>query len=210
MLYGINKLGRDSIVMDNVTLGFPSVRVIQEARMKDIGIDKYPFIGSTIGDHSIIRSHSVIYCDVVAGHRFKTGHNVVIREMTTIGENVLTGTNTVIDGSVTIGNNVSIQSNVYIPTNTVIEDNVFLGPCSVLANDKYPIRVEYGLKGPRLRKGASVGANATILPDVEIGEGAMVAAGALVTKDVPAWKLAIGMPAKVVELPDKLRNLNRI
>jgi acetyltransferase-like isoleucine patch superfamily enzyme len=210
MLYGINKLGRDSIVMDNVTLGFPSVRVIQEARMKDIGIDKYPFIGSTIGDHSIIRSHSVIYCDVVAGHRFKTGHNVVIREMTTIGENVLTGTNTVIDGSATIGNNVSIQSNVYIPTNTVIEDNVFLGPCSVLANDKYPIRVKYELKGPILRKGASVGANSTILPGVEIGEGAMVAAGALVTKDVPAWSMAIGFPARVVPMPDWLKNPNRI
>jgi len=145
-----------------------------------------------------------------AGHRLKTGHNVVIREMTKIGDNVLIGTNTVIDGSVSIGSNVSIQSNVYIPTNTVIEDNVFLGPCSVLANDKYPIRVEYGLKGPRLRKGASVGANATILPDVEIGEGAMVAAGALVTKDVPAWKLAIGTPAKVVELPEKLRKMNGI
>ena len=53
-----------------------------------------------------------------------------------------------------------------------------------------------------MRKGASLGANSTILPGVEIGEGAMVAAGALVTKDVPAWKLAIGFPAKIADLPE--------
>jgi acetyltransferase-like isoleucine patch superfamily enzyme len=61
-----------------------------------------------------------------------------------------------------------------------------------------------------IRRGASIGGNATLLPGVEIGEGAMVAAGALVTKDVPAWKLAIGCPAKIAELPETLRNLNRI
>lgn len=140
----------------------------------------------------------------------RTGHNAMIREMTTIGNKVLVGTNVIIDGNTKIGNNVSIQGNVYIPTNTTIEDNVFLGPCSVLSNDKYPIRVKYDLKGPILRKGASLGANSTLLPGVEIGEGAMVAAGALVTKDVPAWKLAIGTPAKIQDLPDKLMNLNRI
>jgi acetyltransferase-like isoleucine patch superfamily enzyme len=121
------------------------------------------------------------------------------------------GSNSIVrDGHVKIGSNVSIQGNVYIPTNVVIEDNVFIGPCAVLANDKYPIRKKYELKGPVLRKGASIGANATLLPDVEIGEGAMVAGGALVTKSVPAWKLAIGVPAKIQELPKDLKELNRI
>jgi acetyltransferase-like isoleucine patch superfamily enzyme len=61
-----------------------------------------------------------------------------------------------------------------------------------------------------IRKSASIGANSTILPGIEIGEGAMVAAGALVTKDVPAWKLAIGAPAKIVELPASLKERNRL
>jgi acetyltransferase-like isoleucine patch superfamily enzyme len=61
-----------------------------------------------------------------------------------------------------------------------------------------------------LRRGASIGANATLLPGVEIGEGAMVAGGALVTKDVPPWKLALGVPAKIQELPEDLKELNRI
>ncbi|WP_197525927.1 acyltransferase [Methanocella paludicola] len=196
--------------MDNVTLGYPSAQIIYESRSRNIAIDRYSFAGSTIGDDSIIRSGAILYCDVVAGKRLKTGHNVVIREMTTIGDNVLVGTNSVIDGRVSIGNSVSIQSNVYIPTNTVIEDNVFLGPCSVLTNDKYPIRLKYDLKGPLLRKGASIGGNSTILPGVEIGEGAMVAAGALVTKDVPPWKLAIGFPARIAELPTQMKTINLI
>ncbi len=209
-LYGYNTLGKDCVIMENVTLGYPSARILQESRDRNIDVNRYMFTGSKIGDNSLIRSGAILYCDVVTGKRFKTGHNVVIREMTTIGDNVLVGTNSVIDGNVSIGNNVSIQSNVYIPTNTVIEDNVFLGPCSVLANDKYPIRHKCGLIGPVLRKGASVGANSTILPGIQIGEGSMVAAGALVTKDVPPWKLAIGFPARVVELPEFARSFNVI
>ena len=209
-IYGTSIIGKNCVLMENVVLGYPSNKVLGEMQAGGHTVERYPFIGTSIGDNASIRSNSTFYCEVVMGNNLRTGHNVMVREMTRAGDNVLLGTNTVIDGHVVIGNNVSIQSNVYIPTNTVIEDNVFLGPCSVLANDKYPIRVEYGLKGPILRKGASVGANATILPDVEIGEGAMVGAGALVTKDVPAWKLAIGSPAKIVELPENLKSLNRI
>lgn len=209
-IYGTSVVGKNCTIMENVILGYPSNKVLSEVQSGDHTLERYPFVGACIGDSAVIRSNSTFYCDVTIGNGLRTGHNVMVRENTTIGNNVLLGTNSVIDGHVNVGNNVSIQSNVYIPTNTLIEDNVFLGPCSVLANDKYPIRAEYALKGPRLRKGASVGANATILPDVEVGEGAMVAAGALVTKDVPAWKLAIGAPAKVVELPEKLMNLNRI
>lgn len=209
-LYGINSLGKNCVIMDHVTLGFPSSRIIQESLSRNIGIHGFSFAGSTIGDDSIIRSGAILYCDVVTGKRFKTGHNVVVRENTTIGDNVLVGTNSVIDGNVSIGNNVSLQSNVYIPTNSVIEDNVFLGPCSVLSNDKYPIRIKNDLKGPILRKGASLGANSTLLPGVEIGEGAMVAAGALVTKDVPPWTLAIGFPARITELREFTKEFNLI
>ncbi len=120
------------------------------------------------------------------------------------------GDHAVIRSNSTIGNNVSIQGNVYIPLNVTIESNVFIGPCAVLANDKYPIRKRSDLIGPILRHGASIGANATLLPIVEIGEGVMVAAGALVSKDVPPWKLAVGFPAKIKELPEELRIVNTI
>lgn len=209
-VYGTSVIGRNCTIMENVILGYPTGKVLSDARSSDLTLERYPFVGASIGDNAVIRSNSTFYCDVAIGNGLRTGHNVMVRENTRVGNNVLIGTNTVIDGQTSIGNDVSIQSNVYIPTNTTVEDQVFLGPCSVLANDKYPVRADYALKGPRLRKGASIGANATILPDVEIGEGALVAAGALVTKDVPAWKLAIGSPAKIVELPEKLRTMNRI
>ena len=163
-----------------------------------------------IGKNALIRSNSIIYNDVEIGNNFKTGHAVTIREKTTIGDDVLVGTNSVIEGHCSIGNNVSIQSNVYIPTNTIIEDYVFIGPCACFTNDKYPIRVNFDLKGPIIKKGASIGANSTFLSNIEIGEGAMVAAGAIVTMDVPEFFLAIGAPARIKPLPRHLKKLNRI
>ena len=163
-----------------------------------------------IGKNALIRSNSIIYNDVEIGKNFKTGHGITIREKTTIGDNVLIGTNTVIEGHSSIGNDVSIQSNVYIPTNTTIEDYVFIGPCACFTNDKYPIRVDFDLKGPIIKRGASIGANSTFLSNIEIGEGAMVAAGAIVTMDVPEYFLAIGAPARIKPLPKHLKKLNKI
>lgn len=163
-----------------------------------------------IGKNHIIRSNSIIYNDVVIGDNFRTGHNVVIRENTNIGDDVLIGTNTIIEGDCIIGNDVSIQSNVYIPTNSVIEDNVFIGPCACFTNDKYPVRMDYGLKGPQIRRGASIGGNTTFLSNLEIGEGSMVAAGAVVTRSVPPYYLAIGTPARIKPLPDKFKVPNMI
>ncbi len=162
-----------------------------------------------IGSNYTIRSNSIIYNDVVIGDNFRTGHNVVIRENTNIGDNVLIGTNTVIEGDVIIGNDVSIQSNVYIPTNSVIEDNVFIGPCACFTNDKYPVRINYELQGPKIRRGASIGGNTTFLSNVEIGEGSIVAAGAIVIHSVPPFYLAIGTPARIKPLPDHLKVPNR-
>ncbi len=209
-IYGKSSIGKNSIISDGVILGYPAANILKEAALSGSDITDMDFKGAAIGNNAVIRSGSVIYSDVVIGNDFRTGHNVMIRENTEIGNDVLIGTNTIIDGKTTIGDNVSIQGNVYIPLNVVIEDNVFIGPCAVLTNDKYPIRMGSDLKGPVLRKGASVGANSTILPGIEIGEGAMIAAGALVTKDVPPWKLAIGFPAKFVELPEELKTLNNI
>ena len=163
-----------------------------------------------IGKNSVIRSNTVIYNDVKIGNNFKTGHNVLIREKTTIGNNVLVGTNTVVEGNCKIGSNVSIQSNVYVPTDSLIEDYVFIGPCACFTNDRYPIRVDYNLKGPIIREGASVGANSTFLSGIEVGEGAMVAAGAIVTRNVPPFYLAIGAPARLKPLPTQFNVLNKI
>lgn len=209
-IFGQSRIGENSVLGEGVIIGHPTAEILKQAISSGINIEDMEFNGATIGDNAVIRSNSTVYADVNTGNGLRTGHNVLIREGTKIGNDVLIGTNTIIDGRSEIGNSVSIQGNVYIPLNVMIEDNVFIGPCAVLTNDKYPIRTKSDLKGPILRRGASVGANATILPGIEIGEGAMVAAGALVTKNVPSWKLAIGSPARIKELPEELRTRNVI
>ncbi|MEI7752436.1 MAG: acyltransferase [Candidatus Omnitrophota bacterium] len=116
-----------------------------------------------------------------------------------IGERCSLGQNVNVDGGVIIGNNVKIQNNVSIYTGAVIEDDVFLGPSCVLTNVTNPrsqvIRRELYEKTV-FEKGCSIGANATIVCGVTIGRYAFVAAGAVVTKDVPDYALMIGNPAR--------------
>lgn len=209
-IYGRSSIGKNAAIGEGVIIGYPTADILRKAASSGTNIEEMDFRGTVVGDDAVIRSNSIIYTDVKISNNLRTGHNVLIREDTIIGDNVLIGTNTIIDGRTVIGDNVSIQGNVYIPLNVVIEDNVFIGPCAVLTNDKYPVRKRSDLKGPLLRKGASIGANSTLLPGVEIGEGAMVAAGALVTKDVPPWKLAIGAPARIMDLPSDLKIINRL
>jgi len=165
---------------------------------------------TTIGDRATIRHGSIVYGDVAIGDDFTTGHDVLVREETIIGDDVLLGTKTVVDGRTEIGSHVSVQSAVYIPTDTVIGDNVFIGPGAVLTNDPYPIRTDVDLEGPTIEDGASIGANATLLPGVTVGENAFVAAGAVVADDVPPNRLAVGTPAKPHPLPAPLEGPNRL
>ena len=190
--YGINVIGENAQVFEPVTIGFPS--------RENIG--KTGFSGTTIGHHAVLRSGTIIYCDVIIGDNFQSGHNTLIREKTRIGDRTAIGTATIIDGNTRIGNDVSLQSMVYIPTNTIIGDHVFIGPNAVLTNDRYP--PSGSLTGPVIKTGAAIGANATIIPGVCIGEGAFIAAGSIVTRDVPDHMMAIGTPARIKELPKEM------
>ncbi|MBU0777543.1 N-acetyltransferase, partial [Patescibacteria group bacterium] len=139
-IYGQRHIGKNAMIGERVLIGYPTADILRQAASSGKNIDDMDFKGAIIGDNAVIRSNSTIYTDVITGNEFRTGHNVLIREKTVIGDNVLIGTNTIVDGHTAIGSNVSIQGNVYIPLNVTIEDNVFIGPCAVLANDKYPIR----------------------------------------------------------------------
>jgi acetyltransferase-like isoleucine patch superfamily enzyme len=187
------RLGDDCEIQPDVTLGDPGDGAPPE-----------------IGRDGTVRSGTIIYSDVTIGDRFTTGHNVLVREETTIGDDVVVGTNTVIDGATTVGSHVSMQTGVYVPRETTIGDNVFLGPHAVLTNDPYPIRTQVDLVGPILEDGVSIGANATLLPGVAIGEDSFVAAGSVVTEDVPPNTLAVGAPAVHQPLPEPLQGGNEI
>ena len=164
-----------------------------------------------LGARCIVRCFSTIYGDVEIGDDVSTGHHVLIRERTRVGNRVVIGTGTVIDGDVEIGSFVKIEGNVYIPTHTRIGNHVFIGPNAVLTNDRYPLRCRAGYEpaGPVLEDSVTIGANSTILPGVWLGHGVMVGAGAVVTRDVPPWHLAVGNPARITPLPERLREENR-
>lgn len=189
--YGKNWIGDNSRIFDPVILGFPPRYYLD--------IEEYP--GCNIGPNAIIRPGTTIYADVTIGENFSSGHNVFIREKTMIGSHVSLGTNVIIEGCSTIGDFVNIQSLVYIPTNSTIGSHVFIGPNSVLTNDRYPPYGGDNLKGPIIENQASIGANVTILPGVRIGEGSLIAAGSVVSRDVPAHTLAIGSPARFKAFP---------
>ena len=116
-----------------------------------------------------------------------------------IGERCSFGQNICVSGGTSIGNNVKVQNNVSIYEGTVIEDDVFLGPSCVLTNVTNPRSqvVRRSLyEGTFLRRGCSVGANATVVCGITIGRYAFVAAGAVVAKDVPDYALVVGVPAR--------------
>lgn len=145
------------------------------------------------------------------GEGTKIWHQAQIREGTIIGKNCIISKNVYIDHDIIIENNVKIQNNVSIYYETIIEDGVFIGPHVCFTNDKTPRSINpngslksSGIKGTdwkickiHIKKGASIGANSTILPDITIGNWSLIGAGSVVTKNVPNHGLVYGNPAKL-------------
>ena len=115
-----------------------------------------------------------------------------------IGENCNLCANVLVENDVVIGNNVTVKSGVQLWDGIIVEDNVFIGPNATFTNDLFPHskNPDWELKRTIIKKGASIGANATMLCGITIGENAMVGAGSVVTKDIPSGELWVGNPAK--------------
>jgi UDP-2-acetamido-3-amino-2,3-dideoxy-glucuronate N-acetyltransferase len=144
---------------------------------------------------------AVIDDGAVIGEGTKVWHFAHICDGAEIGERCNFGQNTMVAGGVRIGNNVKVQNNVAIYTGTEIEDDVFLGPSCVLTNVTNPRSqvVRRGLYEKTLiRRGATVGANATIVCGITLGRYAFIAAGAVVAKDVPDYGLVVGVPGRLI------------
>lgn len=142
-------------------------------------------------------------CDIGEGTR--VWQFVVILQGAQIGRDCNICAHTLIEGDVVIGNRVTIKSGVQLWSGTRIENDVFVGPNVTLTNDMYPRSKEYPetFSGITIKHNASIGANATLLPGISIGEYAMVGAGAVVTKDVPAKAVVVGNPAKIIRYENK-------
>ena len=202
--FGKSQIGEGTIIGDNVVIGYPSRDELKGSTSFEPN-ELEEIDGATIGKSCTLRDFGIIYSKTVLGDSVQTGHHYLVREKTVIGSKTLIGSNVIIENECKIGNNVSIQSGVYIPTYCEIGDNVFLGPNSVLTNDKY---IGYkdprkrGLEGVIIEKNASIGANSTILPGIRIGRNVVVGSGAVVTKDVLPGSVVVGAPARVIQKKD--------
>ncbi len=187
MLSDLVQLGPPQEIDEGVLLGYPTGRDIPDRRL-------------VIGPGARLRSGTVLYEGSVIGADFQTGHNVVVREENRIGDHVAIWSNSVVDYGCIIGNRVKIHTGVYVAQFTVIEDDVFLAPGVIITNDIHPGCPESKrcMRGPTIRRGAQIGGNVTLLPYVEIGACALIGAGSVVTKDIPARAVAYGNPARVV------------
>jgi len=201
-ILGPSAIGKCTLIGEGVIIGYPGRKKVI-ALGSSASFEKYDGVsaGTSVGSGCIIRSGTIVYEGTLIGNNVETGHGVLIREKTTIGEGTRIGTHSVIDGNVEIGTGNNIQTGVYLPPGTVMGSNIFVGPFVTVTNDKYPPSSK--VSGVTIEDNATIGCRSTLIAGVNIGEGALVGAGAIVTKDVPARTVVLGVPAKRVMSRDE-------
>jgi acetyltransferase-like isoleucine patch superfamily enzyme len=160
-----------------------------------------PLPGVVIGAGSTVGCHTVVIAGTTIGDNCFVGDNAGIRERCVIGDDVVVGRDVTVENDTTIGARTKIESGAYITAHVTLEEDVFIGPMVVTTNDNHMGRTEKRLaelRGCTVRRGARVGGGAHLLPGIEIGQEAFVAAGSVVTHDVAARTLVMGAPARPV------------
>jgi len=188
------EIGPFTIIHENVILG----NRVKIGAYCELGIST-PFGDGTplsIGDDSLVRSHSVFYESSSFGPGLTTGHHVTVREKTIAGTGFQIGTLSEIQGDCSVGDYVRLQSNVFVGKNTIIGNFVWILPYVVLTNDPTP--PSNVLIGCAIEDYASIAAASVVLPGVTVGHHSLVAAKACVTKNVPPYMVVAGIPARVI------------
>jgi acetyltransferase-like isoleucine patch superfamily enzyme len=190
-------IGDDCTIEDHVVLGKrPRLARHSQARGEAGPLE--------LGAGVSVGAGAVVFAGASIGPEVILGDQSYVRERTSIGERSVIGRGSVVDNDVQVGARVRVQTNVYLTAFTVVEDDVFLGPGALTTNDDTMARhgPETPVRGAILRRACRIGGGAVLTPGVEIGEEAFVAAGSVVTRDVPPRAVVMGVPARVVrEVP---------
>lgn len=214
IIYDNVKIGNNVIIKDFVVV-YPGVIIEDNVEIMEgavIGripkgakavarktIEEYKTV--FIGEGSVVSPHAVIYTDVRIGKGTLIGDGASIREQCEIGEQCIVSRLVSINYNTKIGNRTKIMDNSHITGNMVIGNNVFISVLVSTTNDNNIGSKGYNesfVKGPIIEDNVLVGAGANLLPGVRIGQGSIIGAGTLVTKDVPSKKLVMGVPGKIV------------
>jgi acetyltransferase-like isoleucine patch superfamily enzyme len=153
-----------------------------------------------LGARVTVCTGAVVYAGATVGDEAIVGDQAGVRERAVIGAGTVVGRGCTIDNDVRIGERVKVQTMVYVTAFSTVEDDVFIGPGAMTTNDDTMSRhgPEYALRGATLRRACRIGGAAVLVPGVEVGEEAFVAAGAIVTRDVEPRAFMVGTPARRV------------
>jgi acetyltransferase-like isoleucine patch superfamily enzyme len=159
-----------------------------------------PLPPTELGPGTIVSAGAIVFAGTRIGGRVIVGDQALVRERVEVGDDVVLGRGSVIENDTTVGALTVIQADAYVTAYSTLEDRVFIAPCVVTTNDKLMglKRGEKVLEGPTIRRAARVGGGAVLLPGIEIGENAIVGAGAVVTKDVRPRTVVVGNPARLL------------
>jgi acetyltransferase-like isoleucine patch superfamily enzyme len=154
-----------------------------------------------LGAGTIVSTGAIVFAGTRVGERVIIGDQACVRERCEIGDDVVIGRGSLVENDTRIGAESKIQAMAYITAHSTLEDQVFIAPCVQTTNDNFMGRTERRhelRKGPTIRRGARVGGGAVLCPGIEVGEEAVVGAGAVVVKDVPPRIVVVGNPARVL------------
>jgi len=188
------RIGDRVRVDDQTVIGKDLMKAANTAVTKEMELP-----GTEIGNDCIIGTSVVIYRGCRIGQRVLVADLASVRENVTIGDYTIVGRGAAIENFCKIGSYCKLETDVYITAYSTLEDRVFVAPCVATSNDNFVGRTEERFKhfkGVTVKRGGRVGLNATILPGKVIGEDSLVAAGSVVTRDIPTKKIALGSPAK--------------
>lgn len=191
------RIGEGCVINDGAILGKRPGKASLSATTGDPR--EYPPL--SLGKAVTVGAGCILYVGAAIGDMIFFGDLATVREDVMIGEFSIIGRGVTVENKVTIGRKCKIETEAYITAFSTIGDYCFIAPCVAFTNDNFLGRTEERKKhfgGPTLKRGARIGANATILPNLVIGEDALVAAGSVVTKDVPPRMIVLGSPAKVL------------
>jgi UDP-2-acetamido-3-amino-2,3-dideoxy-glucuronate N-acetyltransferase len=199
VIHAGTSIGAGCVIEDRALLGKRPRLARRSAAHGDVGALR-------LAERAIVCSGAIVFAGATLGEGAIVGDQSFVRERCTIGAGSVIGRGSVVDNDVSVGARVRVQTNVYLTAFSIVEDDVFVGPGVVTTNDDTMARHPPGapLRGATLRRACRIGGGAVLTPGVQIGEEAFVAAGALVTSDVPPRAVVMGAPARVVrDVPDE-------